>query len=37
MQQDRLKNDLGSKLNLASQIIDNKLPFVDSSKDFFLK
>jgi hypothetical protein len=32
MQQDRMQTDLGSKLNLASQIIDNKLPFVDSSK-----
>jgi len=37
MQQDRMQNELGSKLNLASQIIDNKLPFVDSSNAFSLQ
>jgi hypothetical protein len=32
IQQERMQADLGSKLQTASQIIDNKLPFIDSSK-----
>jgi len=32
IQQENLQADLGSKLKTASQIINKKLPFVDSSK-----